>query len=254
MKNQNNKNGKFIFLGLNFDKFTLQESLGEIERHISERNKAMMFTPTSELIVRSASDSFLREVYNRADLLTIDGYVVYYAARVFACPVKEPVSAVRLMFNFLKSAHERKYRLYMLGAKDEVVNKVVENLRAQYPGINIVGWHNGYFDFDKDEAVVEDIKKNKPDVLFVALSTPLKEKFISKNLEAMDIPVSIGVGGSFDIIAGKYSLAPEWISRIGLEWLYRLFQEPKRLFKRYAVTNSKFIYLLMKKALSRKFD
>lgn len=237
---------QFEFLGLNFHPYTMKEVLDKIEEFIVSGKPHMVFTPTAELIVKANENSTLKEKYNKTDILTVDSYVVYYAAKIFGKPVPEPVSTARIMLNFLPIANKKGYKLYLLGATEEVVNKVVENLKKNYKDINIVGWHNGYFDFNNDEEIVQDIIKTKPDVLFVAMSSPLKENFITKNLYKMNVPVSIGVGGTFDIIAGKYRLAPQWISKIGMEWFYRFIQEPKRLFKRYLVTNLKFIWLLIK--------
>jgi len=237
---------RFIFLGLKFSNHTMDKAIENLEYFIQTGSPHIVFTPTAELIVKAQENSEIRDIYNKAHLLTLDSFVVYYSARLCGKKVKEPVSAVRLMFNFLKIAQQKKYRLYLLGAKKDVVQKVVEVLNKQYPGINIVGWQDGYFDLEKDKEIVSDIIDKKPDVLFVAISSPLKEKFISKNVDKMRVPVSMGVGGSFDIIAGKCHLAPEWVSRLGFEWFYRLIQEPSRLWKRYLVTNTKFLYLVIK--------
>lgn len=240
---------RFPFLGLMFHGYSMADALRRLEEMIAEKTPHMVFTPTAELIVRARKDDVLRDVYDRSAILTMDSYVVYYTARSFGKPVTEPVSAARLMFNFLPRAQEKKYRLYMLGASRDVVNKVVEVLTARYPSIQIVGWHDGYFKVSEDISVADDIAAKKPDVLFVAMSSPLKEIFVSRNLAKMNVPVSLGVGGSFDIIAGKCTLAPEWISRIGCEWLYRLVQEPRRMWKRYLVTNSKYLLLVGKELL-----
>lgn len=242
---------RFSFLGLNFHNYSLNEATRKLETFIESRQPHMIFTPTAELIVRANEDDWLKNVYNRAHLLTLDSFVVYYSAKLCGKSVKEPVSAVRLMLNFLKIAQQKKYKLFLLGAKEDVVNKAVAILNEQYPGINIVGWHNGYFDFENDDDIINNIKEKKPDVLFVAMSSPLKENFIGKNLEALNVPVCIGVGGTFDIIVGKCRLAPAWISRIGMEWFYRFIQEPKRLWKRYLITNTKFIRLLLKSMKDR---
>ncbi|MCM8819529.1 MAG: WecB/TagA/CpsF family glycosyltransferase [Candidatus Omnitrophica bacterium] len=243
---------QFEFLGLKFHSYTMQEVLDKIEEFISSGKPHMIFTPTAELIVRANDDPELKRKYDKADILTVDSYVVYYAAKLFKKPLIQPVNGARTMLNFLPIAHKKNYRIYLLGAKEEVVCKVVENLHKQYPGINIVGWHNGYFDFNSDEEVVEDIINAKPDILFVAMSSPLKENFVYKNLCKMNVPVSIGVGGTFDIIAGKCKLAPNWISRLGLEWFYRLIQEPKRLWKRYLITNTKFLFLFIRELFKNK--
>lgn len=243
------KMNSFKFIGLNFHNCSLTESLNTVESFIQSKKPHMIFTPTAELIVRANNDESLKDIYNNTDLLTIDSYVVYYAARLAGRRVKQPLSAARLMFNFLEIAHKKQYRIYLLGASEEVVTTTVKNLKNEYDGINIVGWHNGYFDFKNDSDIIRDIKKKQPDILFVAMSSPLKENFVNKNLAELNVPVSIGVGGSFDIIAGKCKLAPQWVSKIGLEWFYRLMQEPKRMWKRYLVTNTKFIFLFIKEIL-----
>lgn len=240
------KKDRFSFLGLNFHNLDLNEAIGQVEYFIHARTPRMIFTPTAELIVRASENKGLREIYNSSDLLTIDSYVVYYMARLFGKQVKGPVSAARLMFDFLKKTYKKGYGLYLLGATEEIVNKTVSNLKKRYPGIKIVGWHNGYFDFENDDEIMKDIIEKKPDVLFVAMSSPLKENIINKNLKRINVPVCMGVGGSFDIIAGKCQLAPDWISKMALEWLYRLSQEPRRLWKRYLITNMRFVWLLLK--------
>ena len=113
-----------------------------------------------------------------------------------------------------------------------------------------MGWQHGYFNFDDDREIVERIRKSRPDVLFVAMSTPLKEFFISRNLKNMNVPVSIGVGGSVDVASGYCRLAPLWVTRMGLEWFYRLVQEPRRLWKRYLITNPVFIWLVAREFFS----
>ena len=243
----------FIMFGLKFHSFNQREVLSKIEDYIKNTKKPrVIFTPTAELIVHASKDKRLKEIYNSSDVLTIDSFVVYYFAKLLKKSVPEPVNAARLMLNFLPIANRKGYKIYLLGAKEEVLRKVIENLKKQYPGINIVGWHNGYFDFDNDYEVVNDIIEKKPDILFVAMSSPLKEKFISKNLNKMNVPVSIGVGGTFDIIAGKCKLAPIWVSRMGLEWFYRFIQEPRRLWKRYLITNIEFLLLFLKEFTKAK--
>ena len=230
--------GKFNFLGINFDNFSVAEAIEKIEEYIEAKNPRMVFTPNAELIVRASKDKELQQVYNNADLVTIDSWVVYYFAKLKGHKLKEPASAANIMFKFLPIIAEKGYSVFLLGASQEVVEIVNHKLKEM--GINIVGYNDGYFDKKKPEDLVNKIKKSKADLLFVAMSTPFKEDFVSKNLKEMNVSVSIGVGGSFDIIAGKCKHAPLWISRLGLEWFYRFIQEPNRLWKRYLLTNLKF--------------
>jgi len=242
----------FNFLGLQFHNLTLKETIEQVERFIQSNTPHKVFTPTAELIVRANQDDGLKEIYNTTDILTVDSYVVYYAARLCGKTLKEPVSAARLMFDFLDVARRNNYKLYLLGATEEVSEATAENLKRDYPGINIVGRRNGYFDSNNDAAIVNEIRTKTPDVLLVAMSSPLKENFISRNIEKMNVPVSIGVGGSFDIIAGKCKLAPAWISKMGLEWFYRMVQEPRRLWKRYLITNAMFLWLVLRELLRQR--
>lgn len=240
---------RFAFLGLHFHSFNFSQAHEQMEGFIASKRPHMVFMPTAELIVRAKEDSYLRDIYNQTHLLLIDSYVVYYAARLFGKSVSEPVNGARLMFSFLDIIHKKGYSIYILGAEKEVLLKAVENLKKQYPGINIAGFHHGYFDFKNDSEVVQSIKESNPDVLFVAMSSPLKENFTAKNLEKMNVPVCMGVGGSIDVISGEKRMSPLWISKMGLEWFYRLVQDPKRLWKRYTLTNIRFLCLLVKDIL-----
>jgi N-acetylglucosaminyldiphosphoundecaprenol N-acetyl-beta-D-mannosaminyltransferase len=136
--------------------------------------------------------------------------------------------------------------VFLLGAEQEVLDKVVARIRAEHPRARLVGARNGYFSDAESEAVANEIRAARPDLLFVAMTSPKKEIFLSKWSEHMQIAVCHGVGGSFDVLAGKVKRAPRIWQRLGIEWLYRVVQEPRRLWKRYAVTNTLFIWMLLK--------
>lgn len=245
-------NRKFRVFGLNYDDITLDEAAKKMEAFIQDGKPSMIFTTGAEPIVKSSWNKDLKQIYLDADLLTVDSYVVYFACRMIRKPIREPVSAVNLMFRFLERTIDKKYRLFFLGARDQILNEAMNNLQNRFPGINIVGWHHGYFNFDQDSEIVNKIIQAKPDVLFVAMSTPLKESFISKNIKKINVPVAIGVGGSIDVASGLCQLAPRWMSRIGLEWFYRFIQEPRRLWKRYIITNFVFIWLVIKELFRKR--
>lgn len=238
-------------LNLRFINNTLSGMITYLDNLIGYKKPTSFFTISAELIVMAQEDKLLKEKYDNADILTIDSYVVYYAAKILGKNFKEPVSGSRVLLNFLPIAQRKEYKLYFLGATKEIVEKAVAKVTRDYPGINIVGWHDGYFGTEGETEVVQDIIAKKPDVLFVAMSSPLKEEFIYRNKSKMNVPVSIGVGGIFDIIAGKCKLAPSWVSKLGLEWLYRFVQEPRRMWRRYLITNLKFIMLVVKEIFKR---
>ena len=243
---------RFEFLGLHFENLSLSESVARVVEFIASGEPHMVFTLNAELIVRAQSDERLHGIYEAADLVTIDSYVVGYCVRMCGRPFKEPVSAARLMFELLPVASDRGFRIFLLGATEEVVEAVSANIGRRYPGIVIAGSRDGYFDLEDKEGVVASVRASNADLLFVAMSTPLKERFISKNLAALGVPACIGVGGAFDILAGKTKHAPNWISRLCLEWFYRFIQEPRRLWKRYLTTNSTFLRLLAREWLRQR--
>lgn len=242
---------RFSFLGLNFHNYTQEEAVERLEDFIKSQAPHRVSTVTAELVVRSRNDEALRQFYNNADLLTVDSFVVYYAAKLFRKPIKEPVNAIRLALKFLDLAERKGYRIYLLGAEKAVVARTAEILANQHPGLNIVGWHDGYFDFENDQDVVANIKDRRPDIIFIAMSSPLKEDFIRKNFNILGIPAFMPVGGGFDVIAGRCRFAPLWISKIGLEWLYRFIQEPGRMWKRYTLVNITFLCLLVKELFKK---
>jgi len=237
---------KINVFGIPYDNLRLDESVHQMEEYIKERTPRMVFNTGAELVVRAYKDRSIMKIYENTSLITPDSQVVYWACRILGKKIKEPVSSVRLMFRFLELTKGKGYRLYFLGARQEVLEKAVENIKNNYPGSNIVGYHNGYFDFNNDSKVVEEIAKTKPDIVFVAMSSPLKEKFVSKNFKRIGAPVCFGVGGSVDVAAGYCTLAPNWISKIGLEWFYRFLQEPVRLGRRYLVMNFEFILIVLR--------
>jgi N-acetylglucosaminyldiphosphoundecaprenol N-acetyl-beta-D-mannosaminyltransferase len=162
------------------------------------------------------------------------------------------VAGVDLMWELLKRADHRGYRVYFLGATPDVLGLVLDRVRRELPGVVVAGAHHGYFSDDEAEAVATDITRASADILLVAMPTPRKERFIHAYLGSLGVRVAMGVGGSFDVVAGVTRRAPSWLQRVGLEWAYRLAQEPRRLFKRYAVTNTKFIVLVGAELLRRR--
>lgn len=243
---------QFEFLGIKFNSISFKDAIFKLESFIQERIPRIVYTVSIELAVLANENQDFRKLYDSADLLLVDSFGLCYVAKLFCKPISEPVNAARLMFAFLDIAVKKGYRIYFLGAKKEVLDKAVKNAKEKYPGINIVGWQHGYFDQENDTEIAKDICERKPDILFVAMSSPLKEKFIAKNVNRINVPVCMGVGGSIDVLAGKFRLAPLWVSKIGFEWFFRFIQEPRRMWKRYLITNIKFFYLLLVRELLKR--
>jgi N-acetylglucosaminyldiphosphoundecaprenol N-acetyl-beta-D-mannosaminyltransferase len=240
------------FLGLRFDDLSLAEALETIDGFVRERTPRRIFTPNVALLMWSRKDPFLRRVYRSCDVVTVDGMAIYYALHMLGDPVQVCLSASLIFHPLLALAQARGYRVYLLGAKEPILRRAVDNLGRQFPGIRIVGAHDGYFDVADAGAVVADIRRASPDILLLGMSTPLKERFAERYLKEMGVPVTIGVGGMFDIAAGVARFAPPWIRRLCLEWLYRLVQEPRRLWRRYLTTNFAFLWLVQKEVVRRR--
>jgi N-acetylglucosaminyldiphosphoundecaprenol N-acetyl-beta-D-mannosaminyltransferase len=195
----------------------------------------------------------LKKVYETCDIVTVDGMAIYYASHILGSPLKESLSASLLFFPLLEICQKKGYGVYLVGAQDDVVNDAAKKLQQRYPELRILGWHHGYFDMeDPPKELIGDIQDKRPDVLFVGMSTPHKERFVESNIQQMNVPVSLGVGGMFDIAAGRAHFAPEWIRKLCLEWLYRLLQEPRRMWRRYLTTNSVFLWLLFREFIRRR--
>jgi N-acetylglucosaminyldiphosphoundecaprenol N-acetyl-beta-D-mannosaminyltransferase len=145
----------------------------------------------------------------------------------------------------LDLAGERGYRVFFLGARPEVVERAVSEIRSRYPRLNIAGWHHGYF-WDKEDDLVAKVKACGAEMLFVAVTSPMKEKFIARRGQELGVNFVMGVGGTFDVVAGLVKRAPLWMQKAGLEWFFRVLQEPRRMWKRYAVTNSKYAWMLLR--------
>lgn len=231
-------------LGVAFDNLDSQQVRERLDEAIRQRKPCNVCSVNASLLVEARRNRFLRRVHETAPLLLVDGMAIYYASQLLGTPLRESLSASLLLFDVLEMARQKGYAVYLLGAREDILPSAVVRVRDMYPDIRIVGWHHGYFDMTDAEAVVEDIRRSQADILLVGMSTPLKERFAWHYLAATGVPVCMGVGGMFDILAGRCRLAPPLVRRLCLEWLYRLVQEPGRLWKRYATTIPVFLWLL----------
>ncbi|MCS6885920.1 MAG: WecB/TagA/CpsF family glycosyltransferase [Acidobacteriota bacterium] len=235
---------RLVIAGIGVDNLTADEVMAEIDRLVASRSVAMMTVVNASKIVLAHKDEQLRRIIESSHIVTADGMSVVWASRLFGPGLKERVTGVDTFERLLVLAEQRGYSLYLLGAMPQVIECLVDKLRKRHPGLRIVGSSDGYFaDSDK---VIAEIKSLQPDILVVAMGSPRQEKWLAANLHLLGVPFCIGVGGSFDHLAGFRSRAPNWMQRLGLEWLYRLLCEPKRLWKRYLLGNPYFVYLVFK--------
>ncbi len=219
---------RVYILGSLVDKVSHQDALEIIEKFISEGKPRHIITANAEIIYRGVLEKKLSRTINKADLVTADGAGVVWAARYLGNPVPEKVSGIDLLVAICNKAQQTGWKLYFLGAAPGVAEKAVLKILEMYPDCHIAGYENGYFTKEEEPRIIENIKKVKPDILFVALGAPKQEYWIREHLQELGVPVCMGVGGSFDVLAGNVKRAPQWMQKRGLEWLYRLYKEPKR--------------------------
>ena len=232
-------------LGVPMGALTSDQAVAMCERAIRERGRLLIGVVNAAKVVRMHCDRSLCHAVRAADVILADGMSVVWASRVLVQRLPERVTGIDLMVRLLERADARGYRVYCLGATDEVLAEAARRIERDYPGARIVGRRNGYFDEDEEPAVAEAIAQARPDMLFVAMSSPRKELFMARWAERMGVPVCHGVGGAFDVLAGRVQRAPERWQRLGLEWLYRVVQEPRRMWRRYLVTNTLFCGMVL---------
>ena len=231
-------------LGCAIDRLDLSGALAAVEDTIATRSYTQHMAINAAKLVAMREDPKLCGIVDGCGLVTADGQSIVWASRLLGDPLPERVAGIDLMQALLGLAERRGYRVYFLGARSDVLSRALERLRARFPGLQIAGARNGYFaDEDADE-VCSAIRASRPDILFVAMSSPRKEYFLGEFGPALGAPFVMGVGGSIDVIAGITRRAPVTLQRLGMEWLFRLAQEPRRMFRRYAVTNTRFLGLL----------
>ncbi|OBX21651.1 MULTISPECIES: WecB/TagA/CpsF family glycosyltransferase [Bizionia] len=240
------------FLNTQVDNFTMQETVMLINESISQGNRLQHVVVNAGKIVAMQTDDELRESVNNCDLINADGMAVVWASKVLGKPLKERVAGIDLMENLIELAYKENYKVYFLGAKEEIVSKVVNHYSKKYSKDLIAGYRNGYFSKEEEQDIAKDIEASEAQLLFVAISSPKKENFLYQNKEHLSkVNFTMGVGGSFDVVSGLVKRAPLWMQNNGLEWFYRFAQEPQRMWKRYLVGNSKFLYLVFKERLKK---
>jgi len=230
----------------------MSETLELIKEAIANNKQIHHVVVNAGKIVSMQNDLQLRQSVNDSDLINADGQAVVWASKILNKPLKERVAGIDLMENILELANNNKYKIFFLGAKEEIVKAVIEKYTKQFSKDIIAGYRNGYFNKEDETKIATEISKSGANILFVAISSPTKENFLYNNKKLLkNVNFIMGVGGSFDVVSGKVKRAPVWMQNSGLEWFYRFIQEPKRMWKRYLIGNSKFIYLVLKEKLTK---
>lgn len=238
---------RISILNTYIDNLNLVETIGYISNSIASKKQIHHVVVNAAKIVAMQTDEELRNSVNNADLINADGQAVVWASRFLNKPLKERVAGIDLMDNLVRVSHEQGLKIFFFGAKEAIVSKVVDIYSQKYSSNIIAGYRNGYYEIGREKEIANEIQHSDADMLFVAISSPTKEIFLDQNKKIIsNVSFIMGVGGSFDVIAGKVRRAPLWMQKSGLEWFYRVIQEPKRMWKRYLIGNTKFIFLVLK--------
>jgi N-acetylglucosaminyldiphosphoundecaprenol N-acetyl-beta-D-mannosaminyltransferase len=237
--------------GVPVHRLSLREAEEEISRRIRKRIKTHVVFINAAKVVKYHSDSSLRQVIERADLALADGVPIVWASRLCRESLTGRVNGTDLMERMIGRAAKEGFRIFFLGGRQDVVEDAAAVYRRRYPSLEIAGMRSGYFSADEEEDVIRQINQSRADLVLIGISTPRKELWADTALSRLDVAVCQGVGGSFDVIAGRVARAPVWMQRSGLEWFYRLVQEPLRMGPRYLTTNPLFVWLILKDAVRR---
>jgi len=231
-------------LGCPMDVASMSQTVDAIRSAVANDHFTQHVVVNVAKLVNMRADAQLRESVLSCDIINIDGMGVVLGARFLGQNVPERIAGIDLFHELLFMSVRNDFSIFLLGATEEVVEDTVKNVKALYPGLNIAGYNHGYF-WDDEAAIVEKIRASGAQLLFVAISSPKKENFINRWRDQLGVTFVMGVGGTFDVVAGKVKRAPKWMQNWGFEWLYRVQQEPRRMWRRYLVTNSKFALLLL---------
>lgn len=228
------------------DDLSMDETVAAVKQIVQDGRPVQHVVINASKVNLMEEDSELSNIVNSCPLINADGASILWAAKVLGVPLRERVTGIDLFLRLVELAPKEGWKIFLFGAREEVVQTVRKTFEEQYPGISIVGCRNGYFTEADEPEIVAEMAASGADMMFVAFSSPKKERWVHKHLNQLGIPFVMGVGGSFDVVAGVTDRAPMWMQEHGLEWFYRLVQEPGRLWRRYIVGNLKFVMLTLK--------
>jgi N-acetylglucosaminyldiphosphoundecaprenol N-acetyl-beta-D-mannosaminyltransferase len=239
------------FLGVPIDILSLTETVDLANASMSRRQRCQhVALNVAKFVKMRRQPELWRDVVD-SDIVGIDGMGILWGCRLLGVNANERVAGIDLFREILCLCNRQGFRPFFLGATDRVLQKMIFNLRGEFPDLQIAGWHNGYFRPEEDAQVVDTIRRSGADCLFLGLPTPRKERLLSQYRDDFGVPFVMGVGGSFDVLAGAVHRAPLWMQKAGLEWFYRTYQEPRRMLWRYLSTNVLFANLLAKELAGR---
>jgi len=246
----------FRFAGIRFDKVNLSESVKKVITAIEHNSKIQVCVTNVYSTVLMQKDTEFRKINNSTSLVVADGMPIIWVSKLMGFPLPCRIAGSDLFFELCTVASTRNYTFYFLGSKKEVLDKIRVNLKVDFPDLKIVGMYSppyrDQFSEEENNDIVQKINEVKPDVLWVGMTAPKQEKWIFHNLDKLNVKVAIGVGAVFNFVAGSVPRAPVWMQKMGMEWFFRLIQEPKRLWKRYLIGNTIFLWLVLKEFIKIK--
>jgi N-acetylglucosaminyldiphosphoundecaprenol N-acetyl-beta-D-mannosaminyltransferase len=244
---------RVLLLACPFDRVTMQSALERcIEWCFGPRASHTVITANAAILCMMRRDPELRDACRGGDLIVADGAPTVWVSRLAGLRLPERIAGVDLMALLLERASEHKLRVYFLGARREVVEALVRRCAGDWSGLVVAGYRDGYFSAAEHQAIVKQIRSAAPHLLFVGMPSPFKETWCERHRGALDVPVIMGVGGSFDVHAGYVRRAPRLLQSLGLEWSWRLAMEPRKLWKRYLLTNAEYLLLAAGEILRRR--
>lgn len=244
---------KITLFNIEIDALTMEQSVNLINESILEKKQVVHNSINANKVVLMEKDEFLQQTLKDADVISADGQAIVWASRLLGKPLPERVPGIDLMENLMRMANKNGYKAFLFGAKEEIVKKVFTHYNQLFEGHIVAGYRNGYFSKNEEAKIVEQINASGAQMLFVAIPSPQKEYFINKYRNKMpNVLLLMGVGGSFDVISGIVTRAPRWMQNTGLEWLFRLIQEPKKMWKRYLFGNLSYIRITIKEYFAKR--
>ncbi|KAF0134199.1 MAG: N-acetylglucosaminyldiphosphoundecaprenol [Candidatus Saganbacteria bacterium] len=236
--------------GIKIDNITIDEAAVKIEEFIKKGNPRLVVTPNPEIIVAAQEDEELRNIMNNAHLRAPDGISMVVVSKILNTPLKERVTGIDLLLKLTELSAKKNWRLFFLGGGEGVAEAAAKALKTKFNNIQIVGFHHGYFSDSKQ--VISEIRNCHPDILFAGLGMGKQEKWLAENLNKLNVPVSVAVGGSFDVVSGIKKRAPKWAQDLYVEWLYRLLTEPQRWKRQLALPKFLWLTLFKNVIINRK--
>lgn len=237
----------FPVLGVKIKITTMKSAVAEICEHVELNKQMMIVTANPEIVMMCKNDDYYKKIVNSADAVFADGVGIVWAGRHLGYNIPERIAGFDLTLELFQIANANKYKIFLFGAHDGIAEKAIEKIQQKHPDIEFVGCRHGFFKEGQVCEIIEEINAAKPDILLVALGAPKQEKFIFENKDKLDCKIFLGIGGAFDVLAGKSKRAPAVWQKCGLEWFYRLCMQPQRIGRMLSIPKFVFHVLLSKK-------